>query len=77
MGHLTAGYACQIDFSPDGQYIMSGDAQGRVVFWDWRTSRVYKKLKCHEQVTIGATWNPIETSKIATCSWDNTIKLWD
>jgi WD40 repeat protein len=33
LGHLTAGYACEIGFSPDGQYVISGDAQGRVVMW--------------------------------------------
>lgn len=133
IGHLTAGYACEIGFSPDGNYIMSGDAQGRVIFWDWSTGKVYKKLKCHDQVTIGCQvaiectrarawagragragradgrartrtaarvqfsfsllflcaltefsmtlcqfqWNPIETSKMATCSWDGTIKYWD
>lgn len=74
---MTAGYACEIGFSPCGSYIMSGDAQGRVVFWDWKTGKVYKKLKCHEQVTIGCQWNPLESSKVATCSWDGTIKYWD
>jgi len=77
IGHLTAGYACEIGFSPDGSFIMSGDAQGRVLFWDWRSGKVFKKLKCHDQVTIGCQWNPIETSKVATCSWDGTIKYWD
>ena len=54
LGHLTAGYACEIGFSPDGQYIMSGDAQGRLLCWSWQTGKVFKKLKCHEQVTMGA-----------------------
>lgn len=77
IGHLTAGYACEISFSPDGQFIMSGDAQGRVVFWDWKSQKVLKKLKAHDQVAIGAAWHPLETSKVATCSWDGTIKYWD
>ena len=75
--HLTAGYACQIDFSPDGKYVMSGDAEGRVFFWEWRTSRVFSKFKAHDKVTIGAAWHPLESSKVATCSWDGTIKYWD
>jgi len=77
VGHLSAGYACQLGFSPDGKIIYSGDAQGRVFFWDYRTSKIYKKLKCHDQVCIGAIWHPIETSRFATCSWDGTIKYWD
>jgi pre-mRNA-processing factor 17 len=37
----------------------------------------YKKMKCHDQVTIGCQWHPIEASRFATCSWDGTIKYWD
>jgi len=77
IGHLTTGYACQVGFSPDGRYLYSGDAEGRCFFWDWKTSKLHKKLKCHDQVTIGCQWHPIESSKFATCSWDGTIKYWD
>ncbi|KAJ3292167.1 pre-mRNA-processing factor 17 [Rhizoclosmatium sp. JEL0117] len=73
-GHLIAGYACQPGFSPDGRFIMSGDSEGRVWFWDWKTCKVYKKLKCHENVVMGCEWHPHESSKVATCSWDGTIK---
>ena len=34
-------------------------------------------LKAHDKVTIGCEWHPLETSKVATCSWDGTIKYWD
>jgi len=77
LGHLGSGYACQIDFSPDGRWIMSGDAQGRVFFWDWKTHKCFKKLKAHDQVAIGAIWHPAESSRVATCSWDGLIKYWD
>lgn len=76
-GHLSAGYACQVGFSPCGTFLMSGDAQGRVFFWDWKTSRTYRRLHCHDKVCIGAIWHPVMASKVATCSWDCTIKLWD
>jgi len=77
IGHLSAGYACQLGFSPDGRMVYSGDAEGRMFFWDWKTTKLYKKMKCHDQVTIGCQWHPIESSKFATCSWDGTIKYWD
>jgi pre-mRNA-processing factor 17 len=76
-GHLSAGYACQVDVSPDGKLVMSGDAEGRVFFWDWRSMRVFAKLKAHDKVTIGCAWHPLEQSRVATCSWDGTIKYWD
>ncbi|KAJ9055739.1 hypothetical protein DSO57_1000597 [Entomophthora muscae] len=76
-GHVVAGYACQPNFSADGRFVMSGDADGNLWFWDWKTSKILKKLQCHTSVLIGCEWHPHETSKVATCSWDGTIKYWD
>jgi len=76
-GHMVAGYACQPGFSPDGRFISSGDADGNVWFWDWKTCRIIKKFKAHDKVVINTEWNPHETSKMATCSWDGLIKYWD
>ena len=39
-GHTNSGYACQIDFSPNGQFIISGDSQGKLNVWDWTTCKV-------------------------------------
>jgi len=76
-GHMVAGYACGIDFSPDMTYLISGDADGKLFIWDWKTSRLYSKFKAHDQVCIQAIWHPHETSKIATAGWDGVIKFWD
>ena len=76
-GHLVAGYACQVGFSPDGSYVTSGDSQGNLVMWDWKSCKLYNKMKAHTNVCIGCIWHPLETSKVATCGWDGLIKLWD
>jgi len=76
-GHVVAGYACVPGISPDGNYIMSGDTDGRLWFWDWKSCKVFRKMKCHDQVCIQAIWHPTEPSCVATCSWDGTIKYWD
>ncbi|KAF3611453.1 hypothetical protein DY000_02044920 [Brassica cretica] len=73
-GHIVAGYACQVNFSPDGRFVMSGDGEGRCWFWDWKSCRVFKTLRCHNGVCIGAEWHPLEQSKVATCGWDGLIK---
>jgi pre-mRNA-processing factor 17 len=59
-GHTVAGYACQLGFSPDGKYISSGTGSGDVVFWDWKTGRIVKRLKAHNQVVIDHVWLPNE-----------------
>ncbi|KAF6213311.1 hypothetical protein GE061_011029 [Apolygus lucorum] len=76
-GHMVAGYACSLDFSPDMSYIVSGDADGKAYVWDWKTTKLFKKWKAHDAVCIGALWHPHESSKVATAGWDGLIKYWD
>ncbi|KAA1468487.1 pre-mRNA splicing factor [Dentipellis sp. KUC8613] len=76
-GHSVAGYACQVGFSPDGKWISSGDGEGNVVFWDWKTGRIKSRLHAHSKVVIAHEWLPHESSKVVTASWDGLIKLWD
>ncbi|KAA8529579.1 hypothetical protein F0562_034321 [Nyssa sinensis] len=47
-GHIAAGYACQVNFSPDGHFVMSGDGEGKCWFWDWKSCKVFRTLKCHK-----------------------------
>ncbi|RHY67859.1 hypothetical protein DYB38_007227, partial [Aphanomyces astaci] len=70
-------YACQVNFSPNGQYVVSGDGEGHVAFWDWKTTKMYKKMKAHNGPTMGVAWHPIEPSRVVTCGWDGLIKCWD
>ncbi len=75
-GHLTAGFACGLTFSPDGSTLVSGDAEGRLLYWDWRTGRLQRKVKAHEDVSIGVSWHPNGAHTLASCSWDGSIKFW-
>jgi pre-mRNA-processing factor 17 len=77
IGHINSGYSCAITFSPDGQFIGSGDSNGRAWFWDWRTSRNYRTLQGHEDACVGLDYHPIIPSMVATCGWDGVAKLWD
>ncbi|KAK3583940.1 hypothetical protein CHS0354_033725 [Potamilus streckersoni] len=76
-GHMVAGYACTIDFSPEMSYIICGDADGKLYIWDWKTTKLYNKFKAHDDVCIAVLWHPHETSKVATAGWDGVIKFWD
>lgn len=77
-GHVNSGYGCQVDFSPNGQFVISGDGQGKLNVWDWKTTKSYRKFQAHDNgPCIGAAWHPLQPSWIATCGWDGLIKLWD
>jgi len=76
-GHMVAGYACGVDFSPEMSYLASGDGDGKVYIWDWKTSKLLSKWKAHDDVCIQVLWHPHEASKVATAGWDGNIKFWD
>ena len=47
--HLAAGF--QVNFSPDGKFLMSGDSVGKLFFWEWaHPNRVVKTLPAHDKV---------------------------
>ncbi|PFH55341.1 hypothetical protein XA68_18541 [Ophiocordyceps unilateralis] len=52
-GHNNAGLAIDLDCSPDGQFLASGDSGGYVCFWDWKTCKMYHKMKAGTQAI---TW---------------------
>ena len=77
-GHSVAGFACQVAFSPDGKFLSSGDADGNLCFWDWKSTRLLKRIRhAHSEAVISHAWLPHESSKLVTASWDGDIKLWD
>lgn len=76
-GHSVSGYACGITFSPDGRFIASGDSKGRALFWDWRSSRMFRTLNAHNGVCSDVNWHPTKQSLVASCGADGCVSLWD
>jgi pre-mRNA-processing factor 17 len=74
-GHSVAGYACQVGFSPDGKWISSGDSEGNVVFWDWKSGRIKSRLKAHSKVVIAHEWLPHETVSDVTLTLSDPLTL--
>jgi pre-mRNA-processing factor 17 len=66
-GHNKSGYACQIGFSPNGNFMMSGDGFGKLNIWDWKGMKLFRKFQAHDNgPCMGAIWHPLNPSWIAT-----------
>ena len=76
-GHNTAGNAIDVAVSPDGGMVMSGDSGGYVCFWDFKTCKMWHKIKASDGPLVRAQWHPQETSKVVTGGVDGLIKYWD
>lgn len=77
-GHTNAGFACQMTFSPNGKFLASGDGEGRLFVWDWKSTKQLRRFRAHEDgPCIDAQWHPLDPSWVATAGWDGVIKLWD
>ncbi|KAI3402949.2 hypothetical protein KGF56_004201 [Candida oxycetoniae] len=76
-GHHCAGYGIDIDFSPDGKIIMSGDSKGYAFFWDWQSKKLVKKLKLSNVPIKTIASHPLETSKVAIAGVSGDIYYCD
>lgn len=76
-GHIVSGYACEMTFSTDGQYLVSGDGTGSLFIWDWKKHKILQKYRAHNSgPAICCVWHPLESSTLFTCGWDGVIKMW-
>ncbi|KAF2486694.1 WD40-repeat-containing domain protein [Neohortaea acidophila] len=78
-GHNNAGYAIDVDVSPDGGIVCSGDSAGWVCFWDWKTCKMWHKIRASEEgkAVVGVAWHPRESSKVVTGDVGGVVKYWD
>ena len=76
-GHNPQSYNCRMTISPDGSFIASGDADGKLYIWEWKSAIVKKTFENHSQVLIKADWSPYNPSQIITASYDNSLCLLD
>lgn len=70
------GYAVGCECSPDGDLLVTGSADGRVLLYCFRTASRARTLHGHTQACVGTTFHPVLPSVLATCSWEGDIKIW-
>jgi WD40 repeat protein len=63
-------------FSPDGELLAIGDANGEVRLWQGKNAKQILILNAHESWVWSVRFSP-DGQTLATCSQDRTAKLWD
>jgi pre-mRNA-processing factor 17 len=74
---LNSGYAIDLNFSPDGEYLASGSGSGELLLYSWRTTAVVSRISVSESPVISCEWHPRESSKVVTGDMNGIIKYWD
>ncbi|PKY26498.1 WD40 repeat-like protein [Rhizophagus irregularis] len=76
-GHLVNGYPIRCNFSPESDYIVSGDSNGGIYFYEWSSSKVIKKIEnAHQGICTDACWHPVLNGIVASCGWDGNVLIW-
>src|ERR1700674_673566 len=62
-------------FSPDGEYLVTGDFSGKATLWDAVTGDSLRVFPAHEGPVLAAAFSP-DGKRFATASRDRQVKLW-
>uniref|UniRef100_A0A8C7FM92 Denticleless E3 ubiquitin protein ligase homolog (Drosophila) n=1 Tax=Oncorhynchus kisutch TaxID=8019 RepID=A0A8C7FM92_ONCKI len=76
-GHLNSSFYVKSTVSPDNQFLASGSSDHHAYIWKISdTKHPPMMLQGHSQQVTSIAWCPTDFTKIASCSDDNTIRIW-
>lgn len=64
-----------LEFSPDSEFLASGDRNGGLITWEAGTGHEVAMLAGHKAGITAVTWRP-DSAFLASASEDGTIKIW-
>uniref|UniRef100_A0A667XV32 Denticleless E3 ubiquitin protein ligase homolog (Drosophila) n=1 Tax=Myripristis murdjan TaxID=586833 RepID=A0A667XV32_9TELE len=76
-GHLNSSFYVKSSISPDDQFLASGSSDHHTYIWKISDPESPPMmLQGHSQEVTSVAWCPTDFTKIASCSDDNTIRIW-
>ncbi|TXG67298.1 hypothetical protein EZV62_008573 [Acer yangbiense] len=75
--HGVSGFPIKCNFSLDGDKLASGSSDGSIYFYDYRSSKLARKIKAYEQACIDVAFHPIMPNVIASCSWSGDVSVFE
>lgn len=76
-GHQVSAHPIQCNFSPCGGFVVTGSADGQVHIYNYKTSRLIRKLEAHRNACTDVSYHPVLPSVMASCSWDGMIYIYE
>ncbi|XP_041106528.1 denticleless protein homolog [Polyodon spathula] len=76
-GHLNSSFYIKSSVSPDDQFLASGSSDHNAYIWkisDPKSPPMMLQGHCQEVTSVA--WCPTDFTKIASCSDDNTVRIW-
>ncbi|KFV42176.1 Denticleless protein, partial [Tyto alba] len=76
-GHQNSTFYIKSSISPDDQFLVSGSSDCNAYIWKVSEPRLPPRILLgHSQEVTSIAWCPSDFTKIATCSDDNTVRIW-
>ncbi|NWI32602.1 DTL protein, partial [Sula dactylatra] len=76
-GHQNSTFYIKSSTSPDDQFLVSGSSDCNAYIWKVSEPSLPPRILLgHSQEVTSIAWCPSDFTKIATCSDDNTVKIW-
>uniref|UniRef100_A0A6Q2X689 Uncharacterized protein n=1 Tax=Esox lucius TaxID=8010 RepID=A0A6Q2X689_ESOLU len=76
-GHLNSSFYVKSTVSPDDQFLASGSSDHQTYIWKISDPKQPPTmLQGHSQEVTSIAWCPTDFTKIASCSDDNTVRIW-
>ncbi|KAK3826584.1 MAG: autophagy protein 16 [Linnemannia elongata] len=72
-GYKTGTNWSKACFSPDGQYVVSGSADGTLYYWSTREGLLEKTVKEQSSPIVGVSW---VNSTVVSAEKDKTVVIW-
>ncbi|KFQ85550.1 Denticleless protein, partial [Phoenicopterus ruber ruber] len=76
-GHQNSTFYIKSSTSPDDQFLVSGSSDSNAYIWKVSEPSLPPRILLgHSQEVTSIAWCPSDFTKIATCSDDNTVRIW-
>ncbi|XP_036406125.1 denticleless protein homolog [Megalops cyprinoides] len=76
-GHQNSSFYVKSSVSPDDQFLASGSSDHQAYIWKISDPKCAPMmLQGHSQEVTSLAWCPTDFTKIASCSDDNTVRIW-